>query len=109
MQSGGRENETEKANALPKVTQLNPELHMEPKLLFPSPLLMTPHYCTTRNSMYNGNDNDQSNQGKTQEIKSKGNLGLHIRNRGITPAHWQKRTVQCQFILNTVFACFRSF
>lgn len=67
-----RENEPEKANALPKVTQLNPGLHMEPKLLFPSPVLVTPHYRATRNSMYNSNDNDQSNQGKTQEIKAKG-------------------------------------
>lgn len=103
-----RENEPEKANALSKVTQLNPGLHMEPKLLFPTPVLLTPHYCATRNSMHNSNDNDQSNQEKTQE-KSKGNLGLHIRDQGITPAHRQQRTVQCQFILNTIFACFRSF
>ena len=103
-----KRNEPEKANALSKVTQLNPGLHMEPKLLFPSPVLVTPHYCTTRNSMHNSNDNDQSNQEKTQE-KSKGNLGIHIRDQGITLAHRQKRTVQCQFILNTIFACFRSF
>lgn len=62
-----KKDKIEKANDLPKVTQLKPELHVEPKPPFflPCPVLFIPHHCA-QNSMSISNDN-QSKQDKTQK------------------------------------------